>query len=144
MEFSRQECWSGLPLPGSPEPGSSALAGRLFTIWANPLWVHSREKNEMPYFCFLQNLSLYLNPCKVTCLPSSHLLAINSPLPPNLASKGLWSTLCPSFTKIWTHIPFLNFPWQTETGWIFFLKGFHEIKRSYRRNKIQEAKHKPI
>ena len=44
MEFSRQEYWSGLPLP-SPgnlfdpgmEPGSPALAGGFFTIWATKL-----------------------------------------------------------------------------------------------------------
>ena len=44
MEFSRQECWSGLPFPplgGLPDPGFKptspaplALAGRFFNHWA--------------------------------------------------------------------------------------------------------------
>ena len=48
MEFSRQEHWSGLPFP-SPgnlpnpgmEPGSPAVAGGLFTVWA------TREAQEL-------------------------------------------------------------------------------------------------
>ena len=39
---------------------------------------------------------------------------------------------------------FLIFLGKLRQDGFFFLKGFHEIKRSYRRNKIQEAKHKPI
>ena len=41
MGFSRQECWSGLPFPSPGDlpypgikPGSPALAGGFFTIWA--------------------------------------------------------------------------------------------------------------
>ena len=41
MGCSRQECWSGLPFPSPGDlfdprikPGSPALAGRFFTVWA--------------------------------------------------------------------------------------------------------------
>ena len=62
MEFSRQEYWSGLPFP-SPgdlpnpgiEPGSPALAGGFFTIWATKLLQIWRNWN---IFCLERQMAI--------------------------------------------------------------------------------------
>ena len=69
MEFSRQECWSGLPFP-SPgnlpdpgiEPGSPALQDRFFTIWATKvLYLTLTELGRSAildtWFFFTRNIS---------------------------------------------------------------------------------------
>ena len=74
MGFSRQEYWGGLPCPPpgdlpNPriEPGSPALAGRFFTVWATreALVKHLNSFNLLSYTrtgrLFLLDFFLFLN-----------------------------------------------------------------------------------
>ena len=70
MEFSRQEYWSGLPIPSPgdlPDPGikptSPALAGRFFTIWARreapcEAWYYLKKKKKKVLIAFLFRISI--------------------------------------------------------------------------------------
>ena len=74
MGFSRQEYWSGLPLPPpgflpgpGVEPRSPALAGRFFTVWATrearPLWSLSERH-------FGLSGGVFLGPRRFTSVPA--------------------------------------------------------------------------
>ena len=70
MGFSRQECWSGLPLPSPgdpPDPGIEPRSHRKYSVIANYYDNYNHEVSKIPYLILISaKLSLRKQTCSNT------------------------------------------------------------------------------